>query len=49
MARKSRRVSATGKQKISRALLCGWRPWLAVGPGVFLKLRRVRRARGCGA
>ena len=48
MARKSRRVSRSGVTKIQRALLAGWRPGLG-GPGAFLKLRRVRRARGASA
>lgn len=48
MARKSRRVSRSGVTKISRAVACNWRPGLG-GPGAFLKLRRVRRARGASA
>lgn len=48
MARKSRRVSRSGRVKIERALLANWRPGCG-GPGAFLKLRRVRRARGASA
>ena len=45
MSRRCRRVSQSGRVKISRALLAGWRPGCG-GPAAFLKLRRVRRARG---
>lgn len=48
MARKSCRVSKSGVTKIERAISCNWRPGLG-GPGAFLKLRRVRRARGGAA
>lgn len=48
MARKSRRISRSGFAKITRAISCGWRPGCG-GPGAFLKLRRVRRARGASA
>lgn len=45
MSRRCRRVSKSGVTKISRAVACNWRPGLG-GPGAFLRLRRVRRARG---
>lgn len=45
MARKSRRVSRSGRVKISRALSCGWRPGLG-GPLTFLRLRALRRKGG---
>ncbi len=48
MSRRCRRVSKSGVAKISRAISCNWRPGLC-GPGAFLKLRRVRRARGGAA
>ena len=48
MSRRSRRVSRSGVLKIERAIACGWRPGLG-GPGAFLQVRRVRRARGGGA
>ena len=48
MARKSRRLSKSGRSKIERALACGWRPLTGVGVGEFLRLRRERRAKGEG-
>ena len=45
MSRRCRRVSRSGFAKITRAISCGWRPGCG-GPGAFLRLRRVRRARG---
>ncbi len=48
MSRRCRRVSRSGAVKITRAVLAGWRPGLG-GPSAFLKLRRVRRARGASA
>lgn len=46
MARKTRRLSRSGRAKIERALACGWRPLTGVGVGEFLRLRRARRLRG---
>lgn len=48
MARKSRRLSRSGRSKIERALACGWRPMSGVGVGEFLRLRRARRVKGGG-
>jgi len=45
MARKSRRVSKSGRVKIQRALLAGWRPGCG-GPAAFLRLRALRRKGG---
>ncbi len=45
MARKSRRLSRSGRAKIERALTCGWRPLTGVGVGEFLRLRRARRSK----
>jgi hypothetical protein len=45
MARKSRRVSKSGRVKIQRAISCGWRPGCG-GPLSFLRLRALRRKGG---
>lgn len=48
MARKTRRLSRSGRSKIERALACGWRPMSGVGVGEFLQLRRARRVKRGG-
>ena len=45
MSRRCRRVSKSGRVKITRALLAGWRPGLG-GPLTFLRLRALRRKGG---